>query len=75
MAKKEKKIARREFLENIGKAAGSTAMIRAMMAMGIGVGVSSCGSSSAESPNQMNLNAQPMSIGCLLYTLTLPTKA
>ena len=33
------------------------------MAMGIGVGVSSCGSSSAESPNQMNLNTQPMSIG------------
>ena len=63
MAKKERKIARREFLENIGKAAGSTAMIRAMMAMGIGVGVSSCGSSSAESPNQMNLNTQPMSIG------------
>ena len=63
MAKKEKKIARREFLENIGKAAGSTAMIRAMIAMGIGVGVSSCGSSSAESPNQMNLNTQPMSIG------------
>ena len=63
MAKKEKKIARREFLENIGKAAGSTAMIRAMMAMGIGVGVSSCGSSSAEPPNQMNLNTQPMSIG------------
>ena len=63
MAKKEKKIARREFLENIGKAAGSTAMVRAMMAMGIGVGVSSCGSSSAESPNQMNLNTQPMSIG------------
>ena len=25
--------------------------------------VSSCGSSSAESPNQMNLNTQPMSIG------------
>ena len=63
MANKEKKIARREFLENIGKAAGSTAMIRAMMAMGIGVGVSSCGSSSAESPNRMNLNTQPMSIG------------
>ena len=71
MAKKEKKIARREFLENIGKAAGSTAMIRAMMAMGIGVGVSSCGSSSADSPTaQMNSNI-PVS-----YThLTLPTKA
>ena len=63
MAKKEKKIARREFLENIGKTAGSTAMIRAMMAMGIGVGVSSCGSSSAEPPTQMNLNTQPISIG------------
>ena len=64
MAKKEKKIARREFLENIGKAAGSTAMIRAMMAMGIGVGVSSCGSSSADSPTtQMNSNAQPISLG------------
>ena len=64
MSKKEKKIARREFLENIGKAAGSTAMIRAMMAMGIGVGVSSCGSSSADSPTtQMNSNAQPISLG------------
>ena len=64
MSKKEKKIARREFLENIGKAAGSTAMIRAMIAMGIGVGVSSCGSSSAESPaTQMNSNTQPISVG------------
>ena len=64
MSKKEKKIARREFLENIGKAAGSTAMIRAMMAMGIGVGVSSCGSSSADSPTtQMSSNAQPISLG------------
>ena len=64
MSKKEKKIARREFLENIGKAAGSTAMIRAMMAMGVGVGVSSCGSSSADSPTtQMNSNAQPISLG------------
>ena len=63
MSKKEKKIARREFLENIGKAAGSTAMIRAMIAMGIGVGVSSCGSSSAESPvSQMNSNTQPISV-------------
>ena len=64
MEKKEKKIARRKFLENIGKAAGTTAMIRAMTAMGIGIGVSSCGSSSAESPAaQTNSFTQPISLG------------
>ena len=64
MEKKEQKIARRKFLEIIGKAAGTTAMMRAMTAMGIGIGVSSCGSSSAESPAaQTNSFTQPISLG------------
>ena len=44
---KKKTIARREFLENVGKAAGSLAMLRTMTAMGLGLGISGCGSSSA----------------------------
>ena len=47
-------MARREFLENIGKAAGSSVMIRTLVAMGLGSGMSSCGSSSAESPSLQN---------------------
>jgi hypothetical protein len=46
--KEKKTIARREFLENIGKSAGTLAMLRTMIAMGLGLGLSSgCGSSSA----------------------------
>ena len=47
--KNREKIDRREFLENIGRAAGSSVMLRAMVAMGLGSGLSSCGSSAAES--------------------------
>ena len=74
--KEKKTIARREFLENIGRAAGSSVMVRAMVAMGLGSGLSSCGSSAAESPvtannsnvdaSQSNLNIQksnPVSLG------------
>jgi monoamine oxidase len=42
-------IARREFLTSLGKAVGGSAMLRAMLAMGIGTTVSACGSSSADS--------------------------
>ena len=38
---------RREFLESIGRAAGSAAMLRTMLAMGISTTVAACGSSSA----------------------------
>ena len=44
---KKKGIARREFLTSIGRVAGSSAMLRAMAAMGISISTSSCGSSSA----------------------------
>ncbi len=40
-------IARREFLTSLGKAVGGSAMLRAMLAMGIGTTVSACGPSSA----------------------------
>ncbi len=42
-------IARREFLTSLGKAVGGSAMLRTMIAMGIGTTVSACGSSSAAS--------------------------
>ena len=77
MKKNNKKMKRREFLENIGKAAGSSVMIRAAVAMGLGSGLSSCGSSAADSPSistsinnnssidpSSNLNSQqPFSLG------------
>jgi len=44
---KKKTIARRKFLENIGKTIGSAAMLRTMVAMGVGLGINACGSSSA----------------------------
>ena len=50
--KEKKTIARREFLENIGKSAGSIAMLRTMTAMGLGYGISGCGSSSAGAAQQ-----------------------
>lgn len=40
-------MARREFLLHVGRAAGSTAMLRTMAALGIGSAAVSCGSSSA----------------------------
>ena len=50
--KEKKTIARREFLENIGKSAGTLAMLRTMIAMGLGLGSSACGSSSAGAAQQ-----------------------
>jgi monoamine oxidase len=49
MSSKEKTIARREFLTAIGKAAGSSAMLRTMVALGISTSLAACGSSSAQS--------------------------
>lgn len=42
-----KRMARREFLVCVGRAAGTTAMLRTMLAMGVGGAVAACGSSSA----------------------------
>lgn len=42
-----RRLARRAFLAGIGRAAGSAAMLRTMVAMGIGATVAACGSSSA----------------------------
>jgi len=42
-----RRIARREFLTSVGRAVGSSAMLRTMAAMGIGTSLASCGSSSA----------------------------
>jgi monoamine oxidase len=53
-------IARREFLTSIGKAVGGSAMLRAMLAMGIGTTVSACGSS-AGAPAQAAPPAPPPS--------------
>jgi monoamine oxidase len=47
MASDSNRIARREFLVSIGRAAGSAAMLRTMAAMGLGLSAASCGSSSA----------------------------
>jgi monoamine oxidase len=47
MPSDKKNIARREFLANIGRAAGSAAMLRTMAAMGLGLSAASCGSSAA----------------------------
>lgn len=49
MSDRSRGIARREFLLAVGKAAGGSAMLRAMAAIGIGATVSGCGSSSAAS--------------------------
>ena len=42
-----KALRRREFLTAVGRAVGSSAMLRTMAAMGIGTSLASCGSSSA----------------------------
>ena len=49
MPDKYRGMARREFLAAIGRAAGGSAMLRAMAALGIGTSISACGSSSAAS--------------------------
>ena len=47
MTTDRKDMRRREFLTAVGKAVGSSAMLRTMTAMGIGTSLASCGSSSA----------------------------
>ena len=47
MAVNKNRLARRDFLTAIGRAAGSSAMLRTMVAMGLGASTASCGSSSA----------------------------
>ena len=60
MKKNNKKMHRREFLENIGKAAGSSVMIRAAVAMGLVSGLSGCGSSAADSSSESpSINNNP----------------
>lgn len=49
MTGEKNRIARREFLTSIGKAVGSSAMLRTMAAMGISSSLAACGSSSAQS--------------------------
>jgi monoamine oxidase len=48
MTNDRRSIARREFLASIGRAVGGSAMLRVMLAMGIGSTAAGCGSSSAE---------------------------
>lgn len=54
-----KRIARRDFLTSIGRAVGSSAMLKTMAAMGIGTSLASCGSSSAAPGVPGNPNPPP----------------
>ncbi|MDP6993824.1 MAG: FAD-dependent oxidoreductase, partial [Woeseiaceae bacterium] len=47
MSSDKPRIARRDFLASVGRAVGGSAMLRTMIAMGIGSTVAGCGSSSA----------------------------
>ena len=53
------RIARRTFLAAVGRAAGTTAMLRAMAAMGFGASMAACGSSSAGAPPPGNPGPGP----------------
>jgi len=59
MASRKTDIARREFLTSIGRAAGGSAMLRIMLAMGIGTTLTACGSSSASPGGAVNPPAPP----------------
>lgn len=63
MKSSRKDIKRREFLTAVGKAVGSSAMLRTMAAMGIGTSLSACGSSSAAPASAPNPPAPPPSTG------------
>ena len=52
MASNDKSMKRREFLERIGRAVGSSAMLRTMLAMGVASSLPGCGSSSAAGGGQ-----------------------
>jgi monoamine oxidase len=53
-------IARRNFLTSIGRAVGGSAMLRTMLAMGIGTSLEGCGSSSAAPAAVINPPAPPL---------------
>jgi len=59
MTSEHKDMKRREFLTAIGKAVGSSAVLRTMAAMGIGTSLTSCGSSSAAPGSAPNPPAPP----------------
>ncbi|MDX1404129.1 MAG: FAD-dependent oxidoreductase [Woeseiaceae bacterium] len=59
MAQDSKDMKRREFLTAVGRAVGSSAMLRTMAAMGIGTTLSACGSSSAAPGSAPNPPAPP----------------
>jgi len=59
MISKRTRIARRDFLTSIGRAAGSSAMLRIMAAMGISTSLASCGSSSAAGGTTGSPNPPP----------------
>lgn len=59
MPNKKTSLARRDFLTSIGRAVGSSAMLRTMAAMGIGTSLSACGSSSAAPGAPTNPPAPP----------------
>jgi len=59
MTSDRKDIRRREFLTAIGRAVGSSAMLRTMAAMGIGTSLAACGSSSAAPAAAPNPPAPP----------------
>ena len=54
---------RREFLTSVGRAVGSSAMLKTMVAMGIGTTVTGCSSSSASGQGQIPLPPPPPPIG------------
>jgi len=59
MGSNKNRIARREFLTAVGHAAGSSALVRTMVAMGLGATAAGCGSSSAANGAVTNPPAPP----------------
>jgi monoamine oxidase len=59
MMSERRDMRRREFLTAVGRAVGSSAMLRTMVAMGIGTSLSACGSSSAAPGATSNPPAPP----------------
>jgi len=59
MTSSRNRIARRDFLTSIGRAVGSSVMLRTMAAMGISASLSGCGSSSAAPRMPGNPNPPP----------------
>jgi len=60
MTDKTRPIARREFLARVGRAAGGSAMLRAMAAMGVPVALEGCGSSSSSASSPAPVPPPPV---------------